>query len=234
MKSRQPRPITPLPARRPRSKPLPRVRPDELWLYRERTLALLYRYFRLSLEYGRLPSLLGREFFRTRVTSYHMITFEDGVIFVHDMEGCLERLRPRSRRIIARMVFQEYTQEEMAHMLRCTRQTVATRLLEALDELSAVLLGCGLLFPLVRISRRAARPPAETQPEAETQPDSLVICGSVEGEVLSRIAGVSGRGASRQDPERARSPSRRILTAAAPVPVLGPISPPQPLASAAA
>jgi hypothetical protein len=208
MKSRQPRPITPLPARRPRSKPLPRVRPDELWLYRERTLALLHRFFRLSLEYGRLPSLLGREFFRTRVTSYHMITFEDGVIFVHDMEGCLERLRPRSRRIIARMVFQEYSQEEMAHMLRCTRQTVATRLLQALDALSAILLGCGLLAPLARIPRRAARSPAQSQQDAEAPSDPLVICGSAEGEVLP--------------------------AAAAPIPVLGPISSPEPLTSAAA
>ncbi len=34
----------------------------DLWLYRDRTLALLKRYMRLSVEVGRLPSLLGREF----------------------------------------------------------------------------------------------------------------------------------------------------------------------------
>ena len=31
-----------------------------LWVYRERTLALLHRYFRMSIEVGRLPSILGR------------------------------------------------------------------------------------------------------------------------------------------------------------------------------
>ena len=58
----------------------------ELGLYRRRTVALLRRYFRASVEVGRLPSLLGREFFRSRVTSYTMRNFEDVVIFVTDME----------------------------------------------------------------------------------------------------------------------------------------------------
>jgi hypothetical protein len=58
----------------------------ELWPYRRRTIALLRRYARASVEVGRLPSLLGREFFRTRVTSYTMRNFEDVVIFVTDME----------------------------------------------------------------------------------------------------------------------------------------------------
>ena len=37
-------------------------RDPDLWLYRERTLGMLRRYQRLSVEVGRLPSLLGREF----------------------------------------------------------------------------------------------------------------------------------------------------------------------------
>src|SRR6202140_5801004 len=48
---------------------LPSHNPD-LWLYRDRTVGMLRRYLRLSIEVGRLPSLLGREFFRTRGTSY--------------------------------------------------------------------------------------------------------------------------------------------------------------------
>lgn len=38
--------------------------------YRGRTVAMLRRYMRYSIETGRLPSLLGREFFRAKVTSY--------------------------------------------------------------------------------------------------------------------------------------------------------------------
>ena len=71
---------------RSRSEADHRSSPDpDLWLYRERTLGMLRRYQRLSVEVGRLPSLLGREFFRTRVTSYHAGTFEDAVSFVHDV-----------------------------------------------------------------------------------------------------------------------------------------------------
>jgi hypothetical protein len=36
-------------------------RDPDLWLYRERTIALLKRYLRISIEVGRLPSLLGRD-----------------------------------------------------------------------------------------------------------------------------------------------------------------------------
>jgi len=50
----------------------------DLWAYRERTIALLRRYLRISIEVGRLPSLLGRELFRSKVTSYRMSSFEDG------------------------------------------------------------------------------------------------------------------------------------------------------------
>src|ERR1700683_1704531 len=44
---------------------------SDLWLYRDRTSGILRRDLRLAVEVGRLPALLGREFFRTRVTSYH-------------------------------------------------------------------------------------------------------------------------------------------------------------------
>jgi hypothetical protein len=60
--------------------------------YRGRVVAMLRRYMRYSIETGRLPSLLRREFFRAKVTSYTVVTFEDRVIFVHDMERCLDRL----------------------------------------------------------------------------------------------------------------------------------------------
>jgi len=45
--------------------------------YRGRTVAMLRRYMRYSIETGRLPSLLGRELFRAKVTSYTVVTFED-------------------------------------------------------------------------------------------------------------------------------------------------------------
>jgi hypothetical protein len=65
----------------------------DLWPYRRRTVALLRRYGQASVEVGRVPSLLGREFFRSRVSSYTLRNFEDVVIFGrhgtgHRKTGC--------------------------------------------------------------------------------------------------------------------------------------------------
>lgn len=117
----------------------------DLWLYRERTAALLKRYLRISIEVGRLPSILGRELFRSKVTSYRMSSFEDAVIFVHDVERILDRLDVFSRSVIGAVLFQEYTQEEAAAELGCARRTICRALPEALDLVSEMFLLGGLL-----------------------------------------------------------------------------------------
>ena len=89
--------------------------PDpELWVYRGRTTALLRRYFRLSIEVGRLPSMLGGEFFRAHLTYHRRYTFEDAVILVYDMERALEQLAYFGQQLIAWIVLQEYSQGEAA------------------------------------------------------------------------------------------------------------------------
>ncbi len=123
-----------------------------LWLYRDRTVGLLRRYVRLSVEVGRLPSLLGREFFRTRVTSYSATTFEDAVIFVHDVKRCLEKLDEFENKLIAKIVFQDYTQDEAAVLLGCWRRTVGRRFPETLDRLSEIFLQSGLLERLPAVT----------------------------------------------------------------------------------
>jgi len=120
----------------------------DLWLYRERTRALLRRYQRLSVEVGRLPSLLGREFFRSRVTSYRAGTFEDAVIFVHDVARGLARLDRFEHQLIAKIVLQDYTHNETARLLGCWRRTVGRRFPEALDQLTDIFLQAGLLVRL--------------------------------------------------------------------------------------
>jgi predicted DNA-binding protein (UPF0251 family) len=117
----------------------------DLIFYRDRTLALLRRYERLSVETGRLPSLLGREFFRAKVTSYRAATFEDVVIFVHDVERSLEKLDWFEQQLIARIVLQDYSQEEAAGILGCTDRTIRRILPEALDRLSQIFLDGGIL-----------------------------------------------------------------------------------------
>src|SRR5271155_5637609 len=123
----------------------PLDRNPDLWLYRKRTVGLLRRYLRFSIETGRLPSLLGREFFRAKVTYYTAATFEDRVIFVRDVENCLNRLTYWDQQLIARIILQEYGQEQAARILHCSRSKVARRLSEVIDLLSEDFLRVGLL-----------------------------------------------------------------------------------------
>jgi hypothetical protein len=116
-----------------------------LWLYRDRTVAMLRRYFRFSIEVGRLPSLLGREFFRTRVTVYRVGTFEDAVIFVRDVERCLEELDEEECGLVGQVVFQNFTHNQAARLLRSHRRTVGRRLPDVLDHLSEIFLKYGIL-----------------------------------------------------------------------------------------
>jgi predicted DNA-binding protein (UPF0251 family) len=119
-----------------------------LWLYRDRTAAMLRRYSRLAVEVGRLPSLLGRELFRAKVTSYRVATFEDAVIFVHDVEQALETLEWFDQQLIARILLQDYTQEEVARAMGYGQRTITRRLPEALDRVSEIFLVGGLLTRL--------------------------------------------------------------------------------------
>jgi hypothetical protein len=114
-------------------------------VYRGRTAAMLQRYMRYALETGRIPSILGGEFFRSRVTSYGVSTFEDRAIFVHDMEKCLNRLDEMSRQVLARVVLQGHDRDEAARLFGCTPRTIHRNLTEALDRMADILLKVGLL-----------------------------------------------------------------------------------------
>ncbi len=118
-----------------------------LCLYRGQTVQILRRFLRASMETGRLPSLLGREFFRAKMSWWRPATFEDAVIFVHDVEHSLEKLERREQELIAKIVLQEHTQSETAHLLHSTLRTVARNYAEALDHLSEIFLAGEILTP---------------------------------------------------------------------------------------
>jgi len=141
-------------------------RNPDLWLYRERTTALLRRFLRFSIEVGRLPSLLGRELFRSKVTSYRMSSFEDAVIFVHDVERALDQLDAFAQQLIATIIFQEYTQDEAAEHLRCARRTICREFPEAVDRITEMFLAGGLLNRLPDVS---VENPCQEGEEADLQ-----------------------------------------------------------------
>jgi hypothetical protein len=123
-------------------------RNPDVWMYRDRTVRLLRRYMRFSIETGRLPSLVGREFFRAKLSFYRAVTFEDRVIFVRDVEKCLSRLEYWDQQLIARVILQEHSHAQTAYLLHCSRKTVHRRVQEVLDLLSEDFLKSRLLTEL--------------------------------------------------------------------------------------
>lgn len=121
---------------------------DNLAAYRPYTRALLRRYFRMAVDIGRLPSILGGLCFRARVSSYRLHTFEDAVIFVHDIESVFDRIPRPLMEIIAGVILLEHSVPEVALRLGITVQRAERRYATALDTLSEVLLEVGLLRPV--------------------------------------------------------------------------------------
>jgi len=119
-----------------------------LVFYRQYTEGLLRRYMKLSMQSGRVPSLLGRELFRGKVTSCAVHGFDDVVIFVHDVARCLEQLDPGLRHLVRRIALEEYTQQETAAMLGLSLRSVIMRYTEAIDKLTRVFLERKLLEPM--------------------------------------------------------------------------------------
>jgi len=72
-------------------------------------------------------------------------SFEDAVIFVLDVERCLNRLGTLDRQLLSRIVLQEYTQQETAALLGMCVRSVSSKLAIALDRLTEQLLATGLL-----------------------------------------------------------------------------------------
>jgi hypothetical protein len=132
-------------------------------IYRARTVTMLRRYMKYSIETGRLPSLLGQEFFRAKVSAYSVVTFEDRVIFVHDMEKCLQRLDEFSRELIARHVLQEHDRWATARLLHCSEKTVRRLAPVALDQLCEIMLQVGLMERQDAISEKSCQGGLESE-----------------------------------------------------------------------
>jgi hypothetical protein len=116
-----------------------------LGFYRKHTESLLRRYLYASMQVGRAPNILGDPIARGWCSSRPVRTFEDAVIFVLDVENCLNKLGSLDRMLISRIVLQEFTQVETASLLGMCVRTVTYKLPMALDRLTEKLLESGLL-----------------------------------------------------------------------------------------
>jgi DNA-directed RNA polymerase specialized sigma24 family protein len=106
---------------------------------------MLRRYLYASMQVGRSPSILGDPICRGWVSSRPVRTFEDAVIFVLDLETCLNQLGSLDRQMLSRIVLQEYTQAEAATLLGMSVRAISYKFPQALDRLTEKLLEAGLL-----------------------------------------------------------------------------------------
>lgn len=137
------------PAARPKCQPVekaPVAGPVvSLGFYRKHSESMLRRYLYASMQVGRSPSLLGDPVSRGWASSRPIRTFEDAVIFVLDIEKCLDQLGSLDRDMLSRIVLQEYTQAEAASLLGMSVRTISYKFPQALDRLTEKLLETGLL-----------------------------------------------------------------------------------------
>ena len=117
----------------------------EISCYRGQTFAIVRHFFEISSQVGRLPSLLGREFFRARVTHHAIPSFEDQAVFVRDVELCFARLSEPHAEMITLVALYSFSRDEVAQMLRASKAWVNNRVAEALDALGEIFLQAGLL-----------------------------------------------------------------------------------------
>jgi hypothetical protein len=114
--------------------------------YRKHTEGMLRRYLYASMQVGRAPSILGDSIGRGWVSSRPVRTFEDAVIFVLDIERCLDKLGSLDRQMLSRVVLQEYTQAEAAQLIGMSSRALSYKFPLALDRLTEKLLESGLLI----------------------------------------------------------------------------------------
>ena len=117
-----------------------------LAFYRKHSESMLRRYLYASMQVGRTPSILGDPIGRGWASSRPIRTFEDAVIFVLDVERCLDKLGPLDRQLLSRIVLQEYTQVETAALLGMSVRAISYKFPMALDRLTERLLDAGLLI----------------------------------------------------------------------------------------
>ena len=164
----------------------------EMICFRGQTLSLVRHFFELSCQVGRLPSLMGRELFRARVSHHAIPSFEEQVVFVRDLELCVARLKNEQAEIVALIGLYNLSREEVAAMLHCSRWWVNDQLTRALDSLSEIFLQAGLLDER-RADRRQRQLTKRSRPRHQA-PVRKKPCSSVRKAAPVEAACATGNG----------------------------------------
>jgi len=113
--------------------------------YRGQTLAIVRHFFEISSQLGRLPSILGREFFRAKVSHHVVPSFEEQALFAHDVQQSLMKLDEEDLAVLTLVGLYDMSHEQVAIMLHRSCGCVSQRYTEALARLTQVFLDVGVL-----------------------------------------------------------------------------------------
>lgn len=127
--------------------PAGRLLSPEAAFYRSYTEGLLRRYGMMQLARARVPAMLGgaSTMFRGRASTYKVRSFDDVIIFVHDVDNCLKLLSAAQCTVLKRVGVQGYSFEEAAVLLSVSSRSVRRHYAAALDALTLIFLDRGLL-----------------------------------------------------------------------------------------
>ena len=144
--------------------------------YRGQTLAIVRHFFEMSCQLGRLPSILGREFFRAKVSHHAIPSFEDQALFAHDVQQALLKLEDEDVQIITLLGLYDITLAEASVMLGRSEGCLSQRYAEAIARLTQIFLDNGVL-QRERPDRRQAQMKGRALPKVAVPPGKP--CGSV-------------------------------------------------------
>ncbi len=113
--------------------------------YRGQTLAIVRHFFEMSCQLGRLPSILGREFFRAKVSHHAIPSFEDQALFAHDVQQSLMKLDDEGLEVLTLIGLYDLNTNEAAQILHRSAGCVSQRYAEALARLTQIFLDTGVL-----------------------------------------------------------------------------------------
>jgi hypothetical protein len=146
---------------------------------------------------GRVSSLLGREFFRSRVSHHAIPSFEEQAVFVRDVELCLEKLGAGQREVLTLLGLYDYSYDEVSLMMHCSRTLARQWFNEALDCLSEIFLKARLLREdnpdrrQRQVTRRSV--PADIVGSRRKPPQSVKLAPAAKSPGAEPVASVSER-----------------------------------------
>jgi hypothetical protein len=165
--------------------------------FRSQTLAIVRHFYEIASQIGRLPSILGREFFRAKISHHAIPSFEEQIVFIHDVEHALARLGEQDAEVIALVGLFHCTLDDAADILGRSRRTVVQRYADSIDRLAEIFLETGLLSES-RTDRRVTRfhtgvqdaavlPPKK--PAASARTETYHVVGGTDSVTPFRVCG---------------------------------------------